>query len=177
MQSIRKHLTYANLMATLGVFLALGGSAVAFTLGKNSVKSKNIAKGAVKTSDIHKGAVTQAKLHFGAVPAGAIASGSIGASQLGSIVVRRGPSVSVADGVNRIASADCNGGEKMLGGGTESNVSNSPDVVMNAFQPEHADHTGVQNGQTAQGVSGDWVNGLGGDTSTVTIQSWVLCLQ
>lgn len=53
-------LTYANVMSTIAVVLAVGGgaTALALTLPKNSVHSKQIAKGAVKTSDIGKDAVT-----------------------------------------------------------------------------------------------------------------------
>jgi hypothetical protein len=52
-----RRITYANVMATVAVFIALGGGAYALTLGKNSVKSKQIAKGAVKSSEIKNGAV------------------------------------------------------------------------------------------------------------------------
>jgi hypothetical protein len=53
MRRIRSHLTYANVMATLAVFLVLGGGAyAAFHLPKNSVKSRNIVNGQVKTKDL-----------------------------------------------------------------------------------------------------------------------------
>src|SRR6478752_5195967 len=47
-------------MSTIAVIVAVGGgaTALALTLPKNSVHSKQIAKGAVKTSDIGKDAVT-----------------------------------------------------------------------------------------------------------------------
>ena len=63
MSKLRPRLTYANVMATVAVFLALGGSSyAAISLSKNSVRSKHIAKGAVKRSDIGKGAVNSAKV-------------------------------------------------------------------------------------------------------------------
>jgi hypothetical protein len=53
MSRIRRHLTYANVMATLAVFLVLGGGAyAAFHLPKNSVRSKNIVNGQVKRADV-----------------------------------------------------------------------------------------------------------------------------
>jgi hypothetical protein len=57
-------LSYANVVATLALLLAVAGGTVyaAVQLGKNDVKSKNIAKGAVKTSDLHTDAVTGAKV-------------------------------------------------------------------------------------------------------------------
>jgi hypothetical protein len=59
----RNRLTYANVMATVAVFLALGGGAwAALTLPKNSVKSRQIKNGQVKAQDLGKGAVVPAKL-------------------------------------------------------------------------------------------------------------------
>jgi hypothetical protein len=49
-------LTYANVMATIALFIALGASA--YALGRNSVKSKHIAPSAVGLSD------TNAKLRL-----------------------------------------------------------------------------------------------------------------
>ena len=50
---IRSRLTYANVMATIAVFIALGGGAyAAFNLPKNSVKSKNIVNGQIKPADV-----------------------------------------------------------------------------------------------------------------------------
>ena len=45
MKKLRTKLTYANVIATLALFLALGGGAAlaAGSLGKNTVKSTNIA--------------------------------------------------------------------------------------------------------------------------------------
>ena len=51
MRRIRHHLTYANVMATIAVFVALGGGAYALD-GRNSVDSGDIRKNAVKSSDI-----------------------------------------------------------------------------------------------------------------------------
>ena len=50
---IKSNLTYANVMATIAVFIALGGvSFAAFHLPKDSVKSKNIVNGQVKQADV-----------------------------------------------------------------------------------------------------------------------------
>ncbi len=52
MGKVRPHLSYANVMATIAVFLVLGGSAyAAFHLPRNSVRSNNIVNGQVKLSD------------------------------------------------------------------------------------------------------------------------------
>lgn len=58
MSRIRKKLNYANVMATLAVFIALGGSSyAALTLPRNSVGSAQIRSNAVSSSDIRDRAV------------------------------------------------------------------------------------------------------------------------
>jgi hypothetical protein len=50
---MHRHLTYANVMATIGVFLALGGASyAAIKLPANSVGSKQIKDGAVTSADV-----------------------------------------------------------------------------------------------------------------------------
>jgi len=63
MNRILDKLTYANVVATLALFVALGGAAYAATqLPKNSVGPKQLRKNAVTAPKIAKGAVTKAKL-------------------------------------------------------------------------------------------------------------------
>ena len=50
--AIRSRLTYANVMATIAVFIALGGSALAVSIGKDDVDSREIAKEAVRSSEL-----------------------------------------------------------------------------------------------------------------------------
>jgi hypothetical protein len=76
MKSVRKRLTYANVMSSIAVFLVVaGGSAFAANqLGKNTVGSKQLKKNAVVTAKIKNGAVTGAKLNLstiGKVPSAA----------------------------------------------------------------------------------------------------------
>src|SRR4051794_465561 len=85
---LANRLTYANVMATLAFFLAIGGiSYAAIKLPKNSVHSKQIAAGAVRTGDIGKAAVSGAKIKPGAVTGTSIAPGAVGRSQLGADAV------------------------------------------------------------------------------------------
>jgi hypothetical protein len=55
---LKTHLSYANAMATLAVFIALGGGAYAVTAGKNTVTSKSIRNGAVKSEDVQDNGLT-----------------------------------------------------------------------------------------------------------------------
>ena len=51
-------LSYANVMATIAVFIALGGSSyAALHLPRNSVGTKQIRTGAVRSSDVRNGAL------------------------------------------------------------------------------------------------------------------------
>jgi hypothetical protein len=86
---LRERLTYANVVATVALFLAVtgGATAIALSLPKNSVKSKQIAKEAVKTSDIAKDAVTGDKVKestLGKVPLAAHADSADTAGSAGS---------------------------------------------------------------------------------------------
>ena len=55
MSRLREHLSYANVMATIAVFIALGGTSYALT--RNSVGAKEIRPRAVGASEIRSGAV------------------------------------------------------------------------------------------------------------------------
>jgi hypothetical protein len=58
--------TYANVMATVAVFLALGGASyAAFKLPKNSVGTRQIKNGAITGAKIKNGAVGGAKIAVG----------------------------------------------------------------------------------------------------------------
>jgi len=58
MGRLRRHLTYANAMATIAVAVALGGTSyAAFSLPRNSVGSMQIRSGAVRGSEVRNGAL------------------------------------------------------------------------------------------------------------------------
>lgn len=59
---MRPKLSFANVLSVLALFVALGGSAYAFHLGKNSVGSTQLKKNAVTTTKIKNGAVTGRKI-------------------------------------------------------------------------------------------------------------------
>ncbi len=73
MRLVRSHLTYANVMATLAVFIALGGTAYAV----NTVFSSDIVDGEVKTADLGANSVTDAKIAGGAVANGKLKNDAV----------------------------------------------------------------------------------------------------
>lgn len=62
----RSHLTFANVVSLIALFVALGGTGyAAITLPKNSVGPKQIKKNAVRASDVRAGAVRSAEVRNG----------------------------------------------------------------------------------------------------------------
>jgi hypothetical protein len=81
-------LTYANVVATIALVLAVSGgaTAIALSLPKNSVTSKQLAKGAVKTVDLGKDAATGDKVNestLGKVPSAVRADSATRADSAG----------------------------------------------------------------------------------------------
>ena len=78
MTKLRARLTYANVMATIAVFIALGGASyAAIKLPKNSVGSKQLKKNSVTKAKIKKNAVTAAKIKKNAVTGAKIKNGAV----------------------------------------------------------------------------------------------------
>ncbi len=79
MPAIRRRLTYANVTATLALFLALGGTTV---WAARKIHSRQIARGAVKTRNIAKRAVTGPKVAPNAVDSSKLAAGAVDSSEI-----------------------------------------------------------------------------------------------
>ena len=64
LRQLQARLTYANVTATLALFIALGGGAYAAIdlVGRNDIKSRHIAPSNVKRSDVDANAVNSAKV-------------------------------------------------------------------------------------------------------------------
>lgn len=80
MRHLRGKMTYSNVVATIALFLAVGG-ATAFAAGKlakNSVGTKQLKANAVTTAKIKNGAVTGAKIKNGTITGGKINLASLG---------------------------------------------------------------------------------------------------
>src|SRR4051794_39697346 len=95
LRSISGRLTYANVTATLALFVALGGTGYAISqLPKNSVKSKQIASNAVKGKEIASGAVRTGEVADGSLLSGDFAAGQLPAGAPGPA----GPTFAAFDG-------------------------------------------------------------------------------
>lgn len=80
MKQLRKHLTYANVVGTLALFLVLAGTTAfaASHLGKNSVGSKQLKKNSVTKAKIKKNAVATAKIKKDAVTGAKVNEATLG---------------------------------------------------------------------------------------------------
>lgn len=85
MKQIRRHVTYANVMSSLAVFLILGGATAFAAVQKiganeikaNSIKTGKIVKEAVTAGKIKKNAVTESRIADGAVTTNKIADNAV----------------------------------------------------------------------------------------------------
>jgi hypothetical protein len=82
-QRLRPRLSYANVIASLALFVALSGVAVAAGLPKHSVGAKQLRKGAVTAAAIKKGAVVAGKLGPKSVVAGKLGPNAVGPGNIG----------------------------------------------------------------------------------------------
>jgi hypothetical protein len=87
MRISRPKLNYANVIATIALFVALGGAAVAAGLPKNSVGPNQLKRGAVTTPKLKRGAVTAGKIAPKAVVAGKLGANAVLPGNLGNGII------------------------------------------------------------------------------------------
>ena len=98
MRRLRGKLTYSNVIATLALFIALGGGALAAThLGKNSVGTNQLKKNSVVTSKIKNGTVSGAKLANGAITGEKVQGGSLTGTQINASTLGTVPTAQTAN--------------------------------------------------------------------------------
>jgi hypothetical protein len=81
---LRRHLSVANVLSCLALFVALGGAAyAAVKIPPNAVKARNIASQAVTNPKIKREAVTSGKIRNGGVNAVDIGAGQVTEEKIG----------------------------------------------------------------------------------------------
>lgn len=168
MKRVRRHLTYANVMATLAVFIALGGGAYAVgKAAKDSVVTKSIENGAVTGKKLHRSAVNGSKVADGSLTGADIDVSSLGLLSTGQIVLRQNtktiPSLKIDQSDNVIA--DCQQGERAISGGAYT--SDSTAAVSESWP--------VANGGIATGWVVQYFNGGTKDLTNVQMIAYVMC--
>lgn len=95
--------TYANVIATIALFVALGGAAVAAGLPKNSVGPRQLKRGAVTAAKIRKNAITPGKIAPGAVTPGKLGANAVLPGNLGNGIISTSKIANGAVNASKIA--------------------------------------------------------------------------
>jgi hypothetical protein len=83
MERIRRHMSFANVISVIALFVALGGASyAAVSLPKNSVGPKQIKKRAVRGKHINKNSVSASKIQGNSISSPKIADGSVSSADL-----------------------------------------------------------------------------------------------
>jgi hypothetical protein len=142
MRKLRERLTYANVMATIAVFIALGGASYAATqLPKNSVGSNQIKKGAVTGAKVRSGSLLASDFKAGQLPQGPRGAegppGPKGEPGATNVVTRYGPEEELKSGHALVSYAECHADEAVTGGGYDftSGAPASPSYYIGSDNP------------------------------------------
>jgi hypothetical protein len=181
MNRISPHLSYANVAATLALFLALGGiSWAAVALPRNSVGAKQIRTSAVGSAEVKDGAISgrdfapDTLLQGPQGPKGD--KGDAGQSGVQNVIVRLSSAATLpargGGGEPGLVSAiaDCDPGERAVGGGgqttNDGDATGSVDVVASKPQPQSA-------GATPTGWA---TRGANYSTTATELFTWAVCV-
>jgi hypothetical protein len=176
-QGIRKRLTFANVVACIALFVALGSGAYAATqLPKNSVGSKQIKKNAVNSAKVKDRSLKAVDFKEGQLPAGPQGAqgpkGDKGAPGATSVVARRSVQPNAATGTTSTETADCEAGEHLVGGGAAfvdgSNAYDFPATLQGSV-PTGANGKPVLDGAEATGWRASAKNETGSTRDFVVV--------
>jgi hypothetical protein len=116
----RPRATYANVTATLALFVALGGGAYAATaLPANSVGSTQLKKNAVTTAKIKNNAVTGNDINEASLGRVTFATAATSATALDKVTYKAATGTAPAGSAANAATATCDSGQHVLAGGVK----------------------------------------------------------
>jgi hypothetical protein len=182
---MRPKLTYSNVVATLALFIALGGASyAALKLPKNSVGRKQIKRSAINSAKVQNGSLMADDFNADQLPVGPTGregppgpKGDPGRDGTKNVVVRYGPNSKLLNGDLGLSNAPCDTSETATGGGfqfvgelpTSSSFiisQDRPSILEEGFPVPPADGT--------QGTG--WVVSMENKTgSTLTFRSYAMC--
>lgn len=115
---MRARLTYANVVATLSLFLVVSGG-VAWALATNSVKSRHIAPGQVKSGDLRVNAVTGAHVRDDSLASADVRPDGLNGADINESALGTVPTAGDADTVDGADASDLKARHAVvLGNGT-----------------------------------------------------------
>jgi hypothetical protein len=177
-KGIRQRLTFANLVACIALFVALGSGAYAATqLPKNSVGSKQIKKNAVNGAKVKDRSLKAVDFKEGQLPAGPQGpqglKGDKGAPGATSVVARRSISDGIGNGTQATETSFCEAGEHLVGGGAGfvvpgTNAYDFP-ATLHGSVPLGNDGKPALEGAEASGWRASGTNGTGATRDFVVI--------
>ena len=147
LSKLRSRLTYANLMATIAVFVALGGTSYGVATGSigsreiknNSIRSKDVHDNQLRSRDVRNFSLLSKDFKPGQLPSGPTGAtgptgprgpqGSTGISGLERVV----GSSSFDSDSSKLAFAECPAGKQVISGGydvTGGKTGNPPDEKL-----------------------------------------------
>jgi hypothetical protein len=173
MPSIRPRLTYANVVASLALFVALGGvSWAAVTLPTGSVGTRQLKPGAVSTAKVRDRSLLARDFKRGQLPRGEPGlagergvpgpkgdkgdpgapgeKGDPGAPGATNVVVRRQDTGVQANGGRALFVVQCAPGERAVGGGASLTVSGTAAELQQSF-PASDNGVRLMEGETPTG--------------------------
>jgi hypothetical protein len=148
---LRPRLTYANVMATVALFIALGGGAYAATaLPANSVGSKQLKKSAVVSGKIKNNAINRSKVLDNSLTGADIKESSVAKVPLATVAdtathaaasaaldkatYKTAAGTAAASSAANVATATCDAGQHVVGGGVK--LDNPGIGVVNDSYPD-----------------------------------------
>jgi hypothetical protein len=184
MKRFLPRLTYANVIASLALFIALGGAAVAAGLPKASVGKAQLKNGAVTAKALAKKAVTSGKISPKAVTAGklgpnAVLPGNLGAGIISTSKIAAGAvtaekiknNIITTNKLNNKAVTSAKLAEKAVATGNLNELAVTAPKLANGAVTKEKIAAGVlgnvetlKTGQTERGVF--QLGGTGSETST-----------
>jgi hypothetical protein len=201
---IRSHLSFANVVSLMALFVALGGTTyAAATLSKNSVGAKQIKKDAVRASEIKSRAVGTSEVRDGALLAQDFKAGQLLAGAKGdkgdkgdkglkgdkgdtgdtgsfdsvTTVFFQAPA-DLANGANMSYGAFCPAGKQAIAGGGRGDDTLSEETILTNTRPaiSSSNTEPPLAGQSFTGWRITVVNPAGGAVSGIRPEVWVVCV-
>jgi hypothetical protein len=107
MGRFRVKLTYGNVVATIALFIALGGVSYAATqTPRNSVGARQLKNEAVSTAKIKNGAIAEGKIADSSITTSKLVDGAVAGAKVNSSSLGTVPSAAFATSADHAASAD-----------------------------------------------------------------------
>lgn len=189
MNSLLRHITYANVMSTLAVFLLLGGTAFAAgmvsgsRLKNNSVSGKKLKAGSVSNSKLRTNAVTNAKIRAATINGSRLSSNTITDREVNMSKLGKIKSASSADNAGKVDSKDasqlivkCPSGTVDLGsacaetgarGATDGFTAAQTCTSAGGYLPTAADLVGADRANKITNTTQEWTSNWNGEMATV----------